>query len=174
MIQRHPRFIWVVVPRKLGGRGGCEQLLVATCPYFLELDFSPEKKLLNCLCIEAGRMPPGSKGNFPAKNTNNNKTHYAKQEGLFSCLLCAGSSKEDPKASSSQHRWHIYVSSYQNQVCSVPRALTRDATEETQRMCQGRHGLVSTSALIQHSWQNLTRFNKFYVFHVCRLWTLSW
>lgn len=100
-------------------------------------------------------MPPGSKGSFPAKNTNN-KTHYPKQEGLLSYLLCAESSKEDPKGSSSKHQQHIYVSSYQNQVCSVPRALTRDATEKTQGMCQGRHGLVSTSALHQHTWQNLT------------------
>lgn len=29
-----------------GDRGGCEQLLVAMCPYFLELDFGPEKTVL--------------------------------------------------------------------------------------------------------------------------------
>lgn len=29
--------------RSGGDRGGCVQLLVATCPYFLELDFGPEK-----------------------------------------------------------------------------------------------------------------------------------
>lgn len=75
--------------------------------------------MLNYLCIEAGGMSLGSKGNFPAKNTNN-KTHYPKQEGLLSYLLCAESSEEDPKTSGSKHQQHIFVSSYQNQVCLVP------------------------------------------------------